>query len=238
MNCAICWNHLGYTDTSFISLNLILAMLVKDPFNRKWNQQVTKGRKYTSHLVGTSETTRAISYGKPGRAILFNQWLAGLIDGTGCFLISRKGNTTCEITVPIVNVTMLYFLQEKLGGKIKIRSGEQTVRWRLQNKKGILDLLTRVNGHIRQTSRLIQLNRISSVLGLQILSPDSLHSEHAWFAGFFDAVGSIEISSNSTSNIPQLIISINNKLYADVVHFRNCFGGNIYYDKGLNGYYK
>jgi len=225
-------------DTSIVSLNYTLALLVKDPLNRKWNQQVTKGRRNTSHLVGTSETTRAISYGKQGQAIRFNQWLAGLIDGTGCFLVSRKGNTTCEITVPIVNVTMLLYIQHKLGGTVKIRSGDQSVRWRLHSKKGLLDLLTRVNGNIRHTSRLVQLNQLSAVLGFQVFSPNSLDRKNAWFSGFFDAVGSIENYSKESKDSTELTISVTNKLYADVLHFYNCFGGNVFFNKGINGYYK
>ncbi len=37
---------------------------------------------------------------------------------------------------------------------------------------------------------------------------------------------------------PQLIISVTNKLLVDVEPFYNIFGGNIYYDKAQNGYYK
>lgn len=37
---------------------------------------------------------------------------------------------------------------------------------------------------------------------------------------------------------PQLTISVTNKLLVDVINFKNIFGGNIYFDKGQNGYYK
>jgi len=133
---------------------------------------------------------------------------------------------------------MLLYIQHKLGGTIKLRSGDQSVRWRLHSKKGLLDLLTRVNGYIRHSSRLVQLNRLTSVLGLQVLSPDSLECNHAWFSGFFDAVGSIESYSKESKDSTELTISVTNKLYADVLHFYNCFGGNVYFNKGLNGYYK
>ena len=31
----------------------------------------------------------------------WNQWLAGLIDGDGCLLISKLGYTSCEITIDL-----------------------------------------------------------------------------------------------------------------------------------------
>lgn len=50
-------------DTNSVSLGLVPAVLVKVPATRKWNKPVTNDRSYSSHLVGTSETTRATSFG-------------------------------------------------------------------------------------------------------------------------------------------------------------------------------
>lgn len=69
--CAVCWNLLGHMGTSSVSLMSTLAVLVKAPHDRKWNQPVTKGRSYASYLVGTSETTRARSFSS--KDIRFNQ---------------------------------------------------------------------------------------------------------------------------------------------------------------------
>jgi hypothetical protein len=242
-NCAICWNHLGSTGTINISplySNLIyfskVAILVKIPQNRKWNQQVTNGRFYSSHLVGTSETTRATSFDK--KETLFNQWLAGLIDGDGCFLVSKAGYSSCEITVALEDERMLRKIQNKLGGAIKARSGVKAIRWRLHNCHGMLDLVNRVNGYIRHNNRLVQLNQVCAALGLQLLSPDTLHHEHGWFAGFFDADGTIGYYLKGPYANPQLTLSVTNKLYTDVVHFMTFFGGQIYFDKAANGSYK
>jgi hypothetical protein len=38
--------------------------------------------------------------------------------------------------------------------------------------------------------------------------------------------------------LPQLTISVTNKLLADVVYFKEVFGGSIYFDSSQNGYYK
>lgn len=40
------------------------------------------------------------------------------------------------------------------------------------------------------------------------------------------------------NNYPQLTISVTNKLLVDVIEFKNVFGGNVYFYKGQNGYYK
>jgi ubiquinol-cytochrome c reductase cytochrome b subunit len=160
-----------------------VAVLVKIPQIHKWNQQVTNGRSFSSHLVGTSETTRATSFDK--KETIFNQWLAGLIDGDGCFLKSKTGYSSCEITVALEDERMLRIIQNKLGGAIKARSGVKAIRWRLHNRPGMLDLVNRINGYIRHNNRLLQLNQVCVALGLQLLSPDTLHKEHGWFAGFF-----------------------------------------------------
>jgi len=248
-NCAVCWNLLESTVTSTVSLNSILALLVKVPFTRKWNQPVTNGRCYSSHLVGTSETTRATSYDpcpapagsgscKGKKDTRFNQWLAGLIDGDGSLLVNKAGYSSCEITVALADERMLRIIQNKLGGAIKPRSGVQAIRWRLHNRTGMIDLVNRVNGYIRHNGRLVQLNRVCTTLGLPLLSPDSLHMEHGWFSGFFDADGTIGYYLKGLNDNPQLTLSVTNKLYTDVVHFLNFFDGAIYFDKSQNGYYK
>ena len=211
-------------------------MLVKVFKICSWNQPVTKGIRNKSYLVGTSETTRAKSYNK--KETRFNQWLAGIIDGDGCFLLSLAGYCSCEITVALADERLLRIIQNKLGGSIKLRSGVKAIRWRLHNKSGIIDLVNRVNGYIRHSKRLVQLNKICATLDLQILTPDNLHNKHGWFSGFFDADGTIGYYNKGIYNIPQLTLSVTNKMYVDVVHFLNIFGGSIYFDKSKNGYYK
>lgn len=249
-NCAVCWNHLESTPgvdpsiywmaeskgTNIVSLGLSLAVLVKNPGIRMWNQPVTNDRSYSSHLVGTSETTRATSFGL--NETRFNQWLAGLIDGDGSLQVSKAGYSSCEITVALADERMLRIIQNKLGGSIKPRSGVQAIRWRLHNRSAMLELINRVNGYIRHSSRLVQLNRVCALLSVKLLSPDTLHNKHGWFAGFFDADGTIGYYFKGNNNQAQLTLSVTNKLYVDVVHFMTYFGGAIYFDKAQNGYYK
>jgi LAGLIDADG endonuclease len=208
---------------------------VKILFTRN-NQLVTKSRKYISYLVGTSETTRASSFNKDEN--LFNEWLSGLIDGDGSLLISKKGYLSCEITMSLADEYTLRYIQNKIGGSVKLRSGTKSLRYRLHNKEGIINLIHRINGKIRHTARLKQLNVLCANLGIELILPDKLQYNHGWFSGFFDADGTITISSKGNYNNYQLVISVTNKLLVDVIHYKDIFNGNIYFDKSQNGYYK
>lgn len=173
-------------------------MLVKNPCVRKWNQPVTNDRRYSSHLVGTSETTRATYFGS--NETLFNQWLAGLIDDDGSLQVSKAGYSSCEITVALADERIQRIIQNKLGGSIKPRSGVQPIRWRLHNRSGMLEWINRVNGYIRHSSGLVQLNRVCALLSVQLLSPYTLHNNHCWFSGFFDADGTISYSFKGSNH--------------------------------------
>jgi hypothetical protein len=130
----------------------------------------------------------------------------------------------------------LAVIKQKLGGSIKLKSGVKALRYRLHDKKGMLELINRINGNIRHTSRIKQLQSICLTLGIELKYPEPITIENGWFSGFFDANGTITYSIKNS--YPQLTISITNNLMVDVISFKSIFGGNIYYDKGLNGYYK
>jgi len=55
--------------------------------------------------------------------IIFNQWLAGLIDGDGCFQLSKKGYASLEIVMETRDKHCLYLIKQKFGGSVKLRSG-------------------------------------------------------------------------------------------------------------------
>ncbi len=65
----------------------------------------------------------------------FSQWLAGLIDGDGCFLYSKRGYASLEITTSYKDEQMLRKIQNKYGGRIKARAGQKALRYR-QHIKG------------------------------------------------------------------------------------------------------
>jgi LAGLIDADG endonuclease len=235
MHCPISWDisHI-IIGTKIISVSilpyLVKTLIIKD------NQLVTNNRQYISYLVGTSETIRASSFRKEDN--LFNEWLSGLIDGDGSLLISKKGYPSCEITMALTDEYALRFIQNKLGGSIKSRSGSKAIRYRLHNKNGMIQLINRINGKIRHTSRLKQLNLLCTILNIEFMVPDKLHDKHGWFSGFFDADGTITFSLKGKNNSPELTISVCNKLLIDISYYKEVFGGNIYFDRSQNGYYK
>ncbi len=96
-----------------ISKNLILlsfSPLVKiSVFS--YNPQVTK---VFNSRVGTSETLRMLSSNSKDKK--FFQWLAGLIDGKGCFLLSKQGYGSLEITMSLLDHHCLNMIKQKYGG--------------------------------------------------------------------------------------------------------------------------
>lgn len=100
----------------------------------------------------------------------------------------------------------------------------------------MIDLINRINGKIRHTSRLKQLHNVCSLLNISVILPKPLTKDNAWLIGFFDADGTITYSIKN--NVPQLTISVTNKLLVDVQPYKDILGGNINYEKSQNGYYK
>lgn len=196
------------------------------------NQQVTKRLNF---LVGTSETTCPLST-KYINEKSWNEWLAGLIDGDGSLLVSKPGYVSCEITMGLQDEHALAIIKQKLGGSIKLRSGAKALRYRLHNNSGMLELINRINGNIRHTSRLKQLESVCLRLNVPMIRPNKPTVDNAWFSGFFDAEGTITYSTKN--GYPQLTIGVTNKLFIDISNYEKIFNGNIYFDRGQNGYYK
>jgi hypothetical protein len=83
--------------------------------------------------------------------------------------MSKSGYPSCEITMSIEDYHALAIIKQKLGGSIKLRSGVNAIRYRLHNKKGMLELINRINGKIRHTSRVKQLEYMCSSLNIKII---------------------------------------------------------------------
>lgn len=129
--------------------------------------------------------------------IVFNQWLAGLIDGSGSFKITKKGIVSLDIVLKITDKHCLYLIKQKFGGSVKLRSGLKWLRFRVHHKKGLLDLINAVNGEIRNPVRLLQLNKICDKYNITLAQPSLLTYNNGWLSGFFDSLGSVELIQNS-----------------------------------------
>lgn len=229
MNYAICWECL---------YDIITTQNIKGQCRLRSSENVTieaqsagnqRQRRNVSSLVGASETTCVAPYSRA-----FCEWLAGLIDGGGSIQVNKQGHTSFEITIGLEDIQCLYHIQHMLGGSMKMRSSGNAYRYRLNSKEGMVTLIHCINGYIRHTSRLQQLHRVSTHLGIPVHKPVSLSKSSNWFAGFFDARGGIDMIINKR---PQVSIKVENKLLQDVQWYRDVFGGSIYFDTSKNGYY-
>ena len=106
--------------------------------------------------------------------IKFNQWLAGLIDGDGEFKTTKKGFSSFKIIMGIKNKSPLYLIKHKYGGSIKDIGGSNRLKYKLQNPKGLINLINDVNGLIRNPIRMLQLHRICKKYNLKLLEPQYL----------------------------------------------------------------
>ena len=245
MKGTICWE----VDNSYIntlSISGIALLVTKCPLKVKnfymfTNQPVTNS--VYNYSVDTSETIRPLSSktltkvkNQVDYKPKFNEWLAGLICGDGSLLVSKAGYPSCEITMGLEDEHALLQIKQKLGGSIKLRSGVKAIRYRLHHKEGMMNLIHRINGHIRHTDRLEQLKKVCLSLNISLIKPRYPSMDNGWFAGFFDACGTITFSFKGER--PQLTISVSNKKEINILPFKYIFGGNIYYDKSGYGYFK
>ena len=71
--------------------------------------------------------------------VKFNEWLAGVIDGDGCFQLSKKGYASLEIVTQLRDRRLLYLIKQKYGGAVKLYAGDNYLRYRLHHKAGLLN---------------------------------------------------------------------------------------------------
>lgn len=157
-----------------------------------------------------------------------------MIDGDGSFLLSKKGYASLEITMDIKDEHSLQIIKNVYGGSIKLRSGCNALRYRLHHKSGFLEIVKDVNGHLRNSNRLVQLNKICYKYNFEVIYPDTLNYESGWLSGIFDSDGTVTINSSNT----QLSISVSQKTYDILLPLINLYGGNIYIDRGSHLSYK
>ena len=182
--------------------------------------------KRLSMWVGISEAIRLFSTKKDINLSdkKFSQWLAGVIDGDGCFQLSKKGYASLEIVMETRDKHCLYLIKQKFGGSIKVKSNVNWLRYRLHHKKGLIFLVDKVNGFLRNPVRILQLGKICEKYNITVKPSETLTYDSAWLSGFFDSDGSIYINIPSS----QVFITASQKnrfLLDDLV---NLYGGTIY----------
>lgn len=182
--------------------------------------------KRLSMWVGISEAIRLFSTKKDINKSdqKFSQWLAGVIDGDGCFQLSKKGYASLEIVMETRDKHCLYLIKQKYGGSVKVKSNVNWLRYRLHHETGLISLINDINGSIRNPQKILQLANICKKYNIALISSENLTYESAWLSGFFDSDGSIYLNILSD----QIFITASQKnrfLLDDLV---NLYGGTIY----------
>ena len=170
----------------------------------------------------------------------FNQWLAGLIDGKGSLLWSKKNYGSLEIIMNIKDERTLYIIKKIYGGSIKIRAGSNSIRYRLKSKLDLIKLINNINGEIRNPKRLLELSKLCSKYNIELKYPEELTYENGWLSGIFDSVGEIKINEpgSETGERSYLSISITHNTLDILKPLINLYNGSIYIDNYKYNSYK
>jgi hypothetical protein len=100
--------------------------------------------------------------------------MAGLIDGDGEFKTTKKGFSSLKIIMGINDKDPLYEIKHKYGGYVKPISGSNALKYKLQNPRGLINLVNDVNGLIRNPIRILQMNKLCIKYKIELLEPQPL----------------------------------------------------------------
>ena len=189
-------------------------------------------------------------------------WLAGLIDGDGCFLINKLGYASLEINVAAVDLKMLQYIQSYFKGSVKFRANYACVRYRLHKKSDLIRLIQCVNGRLRNSIRQQQFKRLCDHYGLDCKFAKNFTWDSAYVSGLMDSDGKVVLSVKkhySPQNLigtygkimrlthacqMQLTLGITQKYESNVKFLKQPMNsknekpfGIISFDKSQNGYY-
>lgn len=170
--------------------------------------------------VDTSSSDYKITHSED---LSFRQWLAGLIDGDGYFLLSKNGYNSCEITMDARDKKVLYLIQHKYGGSVKQISNAHAFKYKLRNRAGLIALINDVNGLIRNPTRLLQINKLCEKFSIELKYANNLIFNDGWLSGFIDSDGSVYFNEASG----QVFIGISQKnkyLLEPLIHI---YGGRV-----------
>ena len=154
--------------------------------------------------------------------VCFYQWLAGFIDGDGCF---RVDGNYCRLQIAQAtwNLHLLELLQEKFGGKItKCKKGPNTHYYYLSDRNSLIEIAHGINGNIRATNRIVQFQNLCNVFHINYQSPCAMNMNNSYLGGFFDADGCIDYNSGKRA----LEVSACSKYCNDVKVFEFMFKGS------------
>lgn len=145
----------------------------------------------------------------------WDEWFAGVTDGDGSFVISRKENTvSLEITTHATDIRALYTIKNKLkGGRVKPRSGSNSFRFRVKEKSIILKVVERLNGKLYNPVRVEQFKEVCAFYNIQYLQPPTFVPQpNGYLSGLIDSDGSFTISVTNSTKAHSQIKGVDGKI--------------------------
>lgn len=172
--------------------------------------------------------------------IQFNKWLAGFIDGDGCFHLRpprANGNRDASLSISqaLWNNSILLLLKETLGGNIYKKQGN-TIVYVLSKREHLISLMHKVNGHIRATSRTVQFKALCELVNITYINPIPLMANDPYLSGFFDADGSLNAESSNQKSNTRLRMKVASKYQDNLEVFKRAYNGIIRLHKQANCY--
>ena len=149
------------------------------------------------------------------QTIRWNEWLAGIVDGDGSFYFNKKEKSVSfEVTTYITDAKVLYNIKNKLGGgSIKFRANTQSTRYRVKERKILIDILNRINGKLYNQRRLAQFHQACALAHITpIESPTLIYKQSAYLAGLIDSDGTIVISVFHASQEHSILSGVEGKI--------------------------
>ena len=165
----------------------------------------------------------------------FGYYLAGLIDGDGCFVLNQL-----VIVFHELDSSLAYYIKSKLGfGNVYKIKNKKAVKLVISHTNGLVKILQLINGKLRTESKLqqIQKNILHDSLKFQLDISKDLNNY--WLAGFTDADGSfqIKIIKRKTRTEIRLNYQVDQKKKYLLELIQNLFGGFIGYRSKIDCYY-
>jgi len=169
---------------------------------------------------------------KPTSSLDFAYYLAGLIEGDGCFSDKRL-----EIVFHEDDKANAYFIKKVIGfGTVSKIKDKKTVKFVLRHMAGLCKVVHLVNGKFRTQDKINQWRKhnYDKVFDVEIatrLDQSSLLS-HFWLAGFTDADGCFHISivhsqTHKLGKSVRLEFKVTQKDSIILKQIQEAFGGSI-----------
>lgn len=133
----------------------------------------------------------------------WNEWFAGIVDGDGCFYINKKKEISFEITTASIDVRVLSNIKNQLkAGSIKVRSGSNSIRYRVKTRHVIQNILMRLNGKLHNPARVKQFQQACFILNIPVFPTAGLiTNQNGYLSGLIDSDGTICILVSKSTQL-------------------------------------